>query len=208
MAYTAATALTEVRSIINEPSASFWTDAEILEWIRQGCLDWCEKSLLLIKEDIITPVTNTVKYTTSGSSYIYNAIRTLHAEYDDTALQRITYEQIKKHNARQLGNLVKPAYFYDQYDGLVFTFYLGPIPDATITSDITVLFAMRTDDIEEIPYEYQQTIFLYAIHKAKLKDRQYQEASMILQQYVNNILFARQDSLELPGQSTDSFRIK
>ena len=209
MAFTLAQSITEVRSLLNEAVASFWSDTELTSWIQQGCLDWSEKSLLYILEDTITVVDNQVQYTTSTSSYIDNAIRCLHAEYDNKALQRVSYEQIRKHNARSLGGDTTPAYYYDQYDGTTFTFYIGPTPDSTPAgNNITVQFASRTNDITAIPDEYQPTIFLYAVSRAKIKERQYREANLVWAQYLNNIMFARRDSLEHGVQPVDSFRIK
>jgi len=209
MAYTAATALTEVRSLIQEPIAAYWTDTEINEWIKQGCLDWCEKTLLLCKEDTITLVANQVQYTTSTNSYIDNAIRTLHAEYNNVAMQRVRYEQLRGHNAMKLATDPAPKYFFDKYDGTSFTVYVAPTPSATYDSTImSVLFAIRTDDITEIPYEYQQVIFLFAASKAKVKERQWQESALLWNQYVNNIAFSRRDTQELGQLPTKAFRIE
>jgi hypothetical protein len=209
MAFTLSQAITEVRAIINEDTPGYWSDTQITSWIQQGVLDWTEKSLLLLREDTITLVTNQVQYTTSGSSYIDNAIRTIHAEYNNKALQKITYEQIRGHNARTLGADTTPAFYFDHYDGTTFTFYIGPTPSATENgNDVTVYFACRSDDITELPYEYQPHIFLFAAHKAKFRERQYQEAFLYYQQYVNNIVFARQDGIIRGIQETNSFRIK
>lgn len=209
MAFTLATSVTEVRALINEESASYWSDTEIQNWIKQGCLDWCEKSLLLVKEDTITLVNNQVQYTTSGNSYIDDAVRTLHAEYDNVALQRISYEQLRGHNALKLASDPGPKYYYDQYDGTTFTFYIGPKPSTTYAGNtVTVMFACRTDDITQLPYEYQPIIFLYAASKAKVKERQWQESALLWQQYINNIIFSRQDSLELGQTPTEAYRIK
>jgi hypothetical protein len=209
MTFTLTTATTEVRALINEASASFWSDTEIQNWIKQGCLDWCEKSLLYIKEDTLTIVTNQVQYTTSGNSDIDNAIRVLHAEHNNKALQRTTFEQIRGHNAPTLASDPAPKYYYDQYDGLTFTVYIGPKPSSTYNGEsISCLFAMRTDDITLLPYEYQPHIFLFAASKAKIKERQYQESSLMWQQYINNIMFARRDSLEQEQMTTDKFRIQ
>jgi len=208
MAFTLATSVVEVRAILNESVASFWSDTEIENWIKQGCLDWCEKSLLYIQEDTITLATSTYQYTTSTSSYIDNAIFTLHAEHNNRALQRVSFEQLRGHNERALGSDVEPNYYYDQYHGLTYNFYVGPTPSATYNGQaVTVLFAMRTDDITLIPYEYQQHIFLYAVAKAKSKERQWQESALVWQQYINNINFARRDSLEQEKMTFDKFRI-
>lgn len=210
MAYTLTTATTEVRALINESTASFWSDTEVQEWIKQGCLDWTEKSLLLIKDDTITLATNTVQYTISGSSYINNAIRVLHAEYNSKAMQRLSFEQFRGHSAIQaLGSDPAPQYFYDQYDGTTFTVYIAPTPSTTYNGGtVSVQFALRTDDIAELPYEYQPNIFLFAAARAKMKERQYDEAKLFQEMYNNNIIFARTDSLDLGQEPTDSFRIK
>ena len=42
--YTAATALTQVRSILNEASAVFWTDTEIANWLQLACGDISSKT--------------------------------------------------------------------------------------------------------------------------------------------------------------------
>ncbi len=87
---------------------------------------------------------------------------------------------------------------------------MGPTPSATYNGDLlTVLFAMRTDDITELPYEYQQIIFLYAASKAHAKDRQWGDAKLMWQQYTNNIGFARGNNDATDIQTpTGNFRIK
>jgi len=100
MAFTLIQGVQEVRSLINESSASYWSDTELESWIKQGCLDWCEK------------ITNQYQYTASTSNYIDNAIRTLHAEYNNIALKRLTFEEIRGHNQMVLTNDENPKYFY------------------------------------------------------------------------------------------------
>ena len=57
MAFTLAQAITEVRALLNEDTASYWSDTNITSWIQQGCLDFTEKSLLLVCKDTITLAT-------------------------------------------------------------------------------------------------------------------------------------------------------
>jgi len=207
MAFTLLDSISEIRYLINEEIPSYWSDTEIISWLAQGCLDWCEKTLLLTREDTITLATSTYKYTTSGSSFIDDAIRTLHAEFDGKALKRLSYEQIRGHNKMVLSTDEDPEYFYDKYDGLIFTFYIGDVPSATQDAkDVTVLFAVRTDDITEIPHEYQANIFNYAASKAKMKERQWQEAQLLWQIYLNNLGFARKDKVEIPVQTSEHFK--
>ena len=209
MAFTLIQAVQEVRYLINESTASYWSDTEIESWIKQGCLDWCEKTLLLTQEDAITLSTDTYKYTTSTDNHIDNAIRTLHAEHNGKALKRLTYEEIRGHTQMVLAIDEDPEYFYDKYNGLLFTVYIGDTPSIEQNGDsVNVIFALRTDAIIEIPYEYQQNIFNFAASKAKMKERQWQEAQLLFQMYINNIAFSRKDKLEIPEQSFDQFKEK
>jgi hypothetical protein len=210
MAFTLATSITEVRALLNEASTYFWSDTEITNWIKQGCLDWCEKSLGLIKEDTIALVTNQYQYTTSTNSYIDDAIQCIYCEHNNIALQRISLPQMRGHNQITLATDSMPKYYFDTYDGLTYTFYVGPTPSSSFNAELlTVRWASRTDDITTIPYEHQQTIFLYAASKAHSKDRQYGDATMMWQQYINNISFSRVDRETGDQQTpTDAFRIK
>jgi len=209
MAYTVSSATTEIRTLINEDTPAFWSDDDIEEWIKQGCLDWSEKSLLHTKRDTITLSSGTTIYTTSASSEIDDAIRVVHAEYNGVALQRVSYEQIKGHNARALATTKTPSYYFDIYNSTQFTVHIGPTPSATEDGQtVTLYFAKRTDDITMIPYEYQPHIFLFAASKAKMRERQYQEAQIYYQNYINNIAFARQDSLQRGVQPSRLFRIE
>lgn len=209
MAYTLAQSITEVRNILNEDTPSYWSDTQITSWIQQGVLDFCTTSLLYMKEDTITLASGTTQYTTSTNSYIDNGIRTIHAVYDGRALQRVTYEQLHKHNARALGGSTSPNYYFDHYDGNTFTIYIGPTPGATEdTNTLTVYLASRTDDITDLPWEYQPSIWDFAAHKAKFRERQYQESYLYYQKYTNNIAFLRQDGIQRGIQPVDSFRVK
>ncbi len=209
MAFTLAQSITEVRNLLNEDTPAFWSDTQITSWIRQGVLDWCKKSLLFQTDDTIALVSGQTAYNSSVLTYINNALRTMHAVYNGTALQRVTYEQIYKHNAATLGGSTIPKYYFDHYNGATMTLYISPTPGVAENTEIlTLFFAARDNDITNIPWEYQQTIFLYAAHKAKFRERQYQEAYLYYQQYINNIVFDRQDGLMRGIQPVDAFRIK
>lgn len=210
MAFTEATATTEVRALLNEASAYFWSDTEIQNWLKQGCLDWCEKSLGLIREDTITLATSTYKYTTSTSSYIDDAIQAINVEHNNKAIQRITFDQMRGHNQIVLATDSPPKHYYDTYDGTTYTFYIGPTPSVTYnTQALTVLWACRSELIADIPWEYQPTIFLFAASKAHAKDRQYGDAKLMYQQYINNITFSRIERIQNDMQvETNTYRVQ
>jgi hypothetical protein len=45
-------AILQVRNFLNEPISVFWSDSELEDWIKEGCLDFSCKSLLV--EAILT----------------------------------------------------------------------------------------------------------------------------------------------------------
>ena len=50
MAYTLAQSVTQVRSLLDEATAQFWTDAELESWINQGCEDVARRAETLWQE--------------------------------------------------------------------------------------------------------------------------------------------------------------
>ena len=58
MAVTLLQARTEVRALLDESSANFWTDDQINSWLNQGCSDIARRAEVLWQEVIvnITPL--------------------------------------------------------------------------------------------------------------------------------------------------------
>ena len=50
MAYTLTQSVTQVRSLLDEATAQFWTDAELESWINQGCQDVARRAETLWQE--------------------------------------------------------------------------------------------------------------------------------------------------------------
>jgi len=60
--YSAAEALQQVRTIINEATPSFWTDEEINNWVIEGVIDVSSRGLAYEKRDAIYLDENTLEY--------------------------------------------------------------------------------------------------------------------------------------------------
>ena len=56
------TAITEVRALLNESSAAFWTDAQIQSWVNQGCEDVARRAEILWQEANLNVVANQQEY--------------------------------------------------------------------------------------------------------------------------------------------------
>ena len=66
--FTAAEALQMVRALLNEPTASYWTNDEINKWIQEAVMDITTKTLCYEKSDDITLAATTRVYGTIGTS--------------------------------------------------------------------------------------------------------------------------------------------
>jgi hypothetical protein len=131
----------------------------------------------------------------------------MHAEYGGKALKRIDYETLIGHNQMELASDKPPKYFYDRFDGTNYQLYVAPKPAGNYANTaLNCIFSIQTSNIALIPDQYQPHIFLYAFHKAKIKERQWQDSSLALQTYYSYIKFARADALERGQVTIDKFR--
>src|SRR5271157_6293684 len=74
MATTLATMTTEVRSILDEPNAQFWSNSEITTWINQGCENFAQRTRTLRTQETIQVVAKTQNYITPADIYAINRV--------------------------------------------------------------------------------------------------------------------------------------
>uniref|UniRef100_A0A6M3IZY7 Uncharacterized protein n=1 Tax=viral metagenome TaxID=1070528 RepID=A0A6M3IZY7_9ZZZZ len=75
----ASTIITNARYYLNETTASFWTDAELLIWVNAGTKDIVSRTRCLESSESISLLANTTEYTITGpyidiSTVVYNDI--------------------------------------------------------------------------------------------------------------------------------------
>lgn len=203
MAYTESEAVVEVRSLINEESADFWSDTEITSWIRQGVIQISTKLLSAEKSEDLTLVASQWEYTSSDESWISDILKSKGVYYIDGSnnpygLQRIDYNQIghTMHFQREEA----PKYYMESDR----KFYVWPRPSATEAGNtVRVVHAAVTNDITLLRDEHQSMTFNYAAARAKMKDRQFQEAALYMAEFTNSINFERQDKYDMGVERTN-----
>lgn len=206
MAYTLNESVTEVRSLINESSASFWSDTEIQNWIKEASIDISTKLLSAESEDTVTLVSTQWIYSSTDEAWLANLLKAKGCYYSASAsdikgMQRIDIQKVG-HIQVTSGS---PRYFFENNR----KFYIWPIPGATqATKTITVLNAYETNDVTALRDEHQPLTFLYAAAKAKAKDRMFQESALYMAQYLNSINFERQDKYDLGVDPTSTFDLR
>lgn len=206
MSYTLAQATTKVRELINEETTSFWTDSEIQGWIQEGVLDLSTKALCVTTIGTITLATNQYNYTSSDESWIADCLKPKNVWYVGTnsikGLQLIEPHMFGHWDTREN----RPKYYF--YDSTSRVFYIGPTPDSDYNGEsLSIIYSYETDDITVINDEHQPLIWLYAASRAKIKERLYQEAILLWQQYITGVNFERQDKYNLGIQPTNDFQV-
>jgi hypothetical protein len=206
MAYTLAQLTTEVRNILNEDSAVFWSDAEIQGWIQQATIDISSKLLSAVTESTITLVQNQWIYSSTDAGWLATMLRVKEAYITDSSsnvygMGRAKIKQVGHIGTKQTAGI--PKVFIEENRKL----YIWPKPSATYAGDtITCVHAYETDDCTALHDEHQPYCILYAAAKAKFKDKMFQEAAAYMDQYQRALIFERQDKFQIPVDSTDSFK--
>ena len=200
MALTLANAITEVRYILNEPNAVFWSDAEITLWLQEGSRIIASALQSVEADNDITLATSQLSYTSSDESWIGDCLVPYAAIYNGSSNK---YKGLQFIHPKQIGNLLtftpgEPRYysFHNR------TFYIWPLPTSTENGgSVTVLYAKESDDITELSDEYQHLAIIWAQAKSYEKDRMNAQAQALKQQVFSELQFAKEDKLNRPGES-------
>jgi len=184
MALTKANIHAEIRSLLNEATAGFFTNEEIDSWIDQAAIDISSKTLCYEQSSPITLMKYQIDY-----AYPMNCIKVVACLYDNKGLVRIDPEKLGNLTGKQGG---PPGFFCDWAKKI----YIEPVPNEAYNGQsVTVLFAAQTNDITNIDEQFKVHAILFGLWRGKLKDRKYGEASQVLNSYLNFLLFNRQDLL-------------
>lgn len=209
MSLSLANAITEVRYVLNEPTAAFWSDAEITAWIKEGTRIFASKSLLVENTNIVDPmIVSTPYYDSADESFLGSVMEIYSVIYFDGTS---TYKGLIKIHPKQIGNVALstagPPKYYCLFNR---NLYIFPLASAAVAAagTLEILGSIETDDITIIQDEYQHLPIIYAIAKAKQKDEKFGDAATLLSQFFQEISFERQDKHNREVDLLEDFRIK
>lgn len=197
MAYTLSTATSRVRELLNESTASFWTDTEIQEWIKMGCIDISTKTLCVKRRDYFTLATNTQIYTASDfNTNTSDIIAKMQYAWHGDAMSAVTLKRFTPEimGGHQYGTSTGPPkeFFEDNQE-----IFVWPVPSSSENGDkVHVIYSYVSDAIADVQWNYQPLAILYACAMAKAKDEHFQQASLYQQMYLNAINFEREDKFD------------
>ena len=207
--FTAAEALGQVRSLLNEPTASYWTDNELNKWVQEATVDISSKTLCVEKKDTIALATNTMDYTaleTLGEGAIADIVKVHAVIYNNDST---TYKGLIKIHPRAIAHLPEstsgvPNYYY-HFAGSIGFF---PIPSSDENGHSPIVYCSISDEtITNLPYYYQLAAIHYAVSMARKKQRMEAEAMQFYMMYMNSMQFHRQDLYDRGLDSKDMFQI-
>jgi hypothetical protein len=196
MALSAATLATNIRYLLKEATASYFSDAEITAWIADASTDISAKTLCYEAAGEITLVAGTLEYAEPTG-----CLKIASVHYDNKPLTKIHPKALGVATNRAAG---KPEHYYH------FAKKIGFWPladDGAAAAKPRVLHAALTATVANIPEQYGPMVELYALVRAKIKEEKTAQASMIYQMYLSSLMFHRQDLTEQTVDAKSEFKI-
>jgi hypothetical protein len=199
---TAASIIEKARDLLNEETAGFWDDEELLRWLNDGMSDIAEKALCLQATETINMTNTTVEYTPT-TSYI-KVIDVWYTDSDGNiwALKNATPGSRGINRVEKLTDSDGPSYWYE------FNGKLGVFPPVTsVTSEtLTVFFAQQSTDVTAsqnvgTPAVFDSCLVNYIASMAHLKDRQLDDFDFYWKRYEAELNRFRMDWIEQPKQT-------
>jgi len=194
---TMAEARIEVRSLLNEPTAHFWTDLELEDYIQEGAVDVSAKTLCY---EVVTSQTlsdNIIEYAEPTDT-----IKVLSCTlFDDS---EGTYRGLQKIHPRMMNHVPNNdaglPYYYYHFAGKVGVY---PVPEVDASDAIYIYHASISDDITALPDKAQSPVIEYAAAMGLFKARRNTEAVALYTNYLNSLRFLRADLHTMDVESKD-----
>lgn len=196
MALSEATQRTNIRYLLKEASAGYFTDAELNAWIADSATDISAKTLCYETISTITLVAGTLEY-----SEPTGCLKVAAVHYNNKPLVKIHPKALGFATHRTAG---PPEQYY------YFAKKLGfwPLADAGAVSVTPRVFhAAVTSTIANIPDQYGPFSLLYCLVQAKIKEEKTSQASLLYQIYLSALLYHRQDLVEQVVDAKNELKI-
>lgn len=201
--------LAAVRTLLNEETPNFWTDAEITTWIQEGSIK--VSSAILCVEDVqkITLIAATLEYASlDGSGDDVDKILNVFSILYENGSTPVEYTALTKIHPRMVGAVAHgedgPVKHFWHFDDKIAVWPMVTATEVSAGATLKVFFSKVTDDVTTLPDVMQSIVINYAVYKALLKDRKYNSAGVFYSQYSAELNFQRQDWREAEKMSPDS----
>jgi hypothetical protein len=177
MGVTLAEAVTQVRDLLDEPTAQFWSTTQLETWINQGVRDVARKAEILWNTHAFTVTVGVQNY--PFPSDFLNCHRAEFKLNNGDQVYGLTY---RGYNAMDdvwgILQSIPAAYpsYFTIWGNKVTGRYIRLYPSPAATGTITIYYyrdsvtATSTETIDTLP-GWEDVVYHYAVWKAKRKDR-------------------------------------
>jgi len=195
-----------VRYMINETTASFWSDAEIQEWLDQGVSDITSRTLCFQISDTITLATGTYEYaTTTGSVAVSAIVKILGAFYISPDNEYIGLKRIEAAQIADLPFMIPgpPKYFCHYANKII----ILPVPTTAENAQLVRIYFARQASgaslalrIADLPTECKPLLYLFAAAMAWKKEHRLVESDTVYKMYLEKITALKQEVYNTPPE--------
>ena len=179
MSVTVATAITQVRSLIDEPVAQFWSNAEIQSWLNQGCGDFARRTRTLRTKEQVVVQANTQNYNAPADLYAVYRIEFQPSSTGQVFIYPLDFmgynEMDEAWGVYQTFPAAWPQAFTLWGNPPNLKIRLFPVPDQSGVLNVfgyrQSVDAIQSTDFIDVLQGYEEAIYEYAAYKALRKDR-------------------------------------
>ena len=188
--------IVRVRSLLNEGTASFWSDTEFLQWTNDAIIDITAKTWCLGDSESITLANSTLGYT-----LVNDYITIVNILY---LLSGAIVKSLIPGHPMMIGHVPdpgEPVYWYE-LDGKVNVFPIqATTTGMTLTvEEVPVPGAMATTaGVIPIPFWFEDSIILYVLARALYKDNETITAAETMNAYKESLAMYIQELLDKPA---------
>jgi hypothetical protein len=178
MALSLTTALSEIRSLIDEPNPQFYSNAELTTWINQGCENFAQRTRTLRRLETVPVVAQTQNYTAPPDFYAVYRIEFVPTSTGQVFIYPLDFagyhEMDQSWGVYQTFPAAWPQIFTLWGNPPNLQIRLFPVPDQ---GGLLNVFGYREPvavvngtDLVDVLQGYEEAIIEYATYKAKRKD--------------------------------------
>jgi len=205
--YDASEALQQVRSVINEVTADFWTDEQINNWVIEGSALFSTLTHCFKTTGDITLVAGTFEYSTFGASISVATIIKLHAAtYYTAASEQVGLVNV---NPRVFGRNdfeePGPTQGYCLFGNKILITPTPTATEVTATGKVKLFYSKIASGIGDIPDHLQIYIIHYAIAMALYKRNKGALASQFFSTFLSGAQFEGSDLILQPTDIKSEF---
>lgn len=168
----AQTIINNARFMLNEATAAFWTDVELLVWVNNGMFDIATRTKALEDTERILLLTGVTEYAISSNyirieSAIYSGATTSKSANPYKGLKRVHIRDVKRSDAGE------PVQFYTWNDMVGF----NPMPGSAVSGYTVLLYmtdvpaTVAVGDNIGTPAIYDHALTLFVVWQAFRKER-------------------------------------